>query len=75
MFSRLTAHGYDGWAVLEWECAYKRLEDGVREGAPFIARHLIEVTAGAFDAGMRRPRDDVRNRRILGLDRGEREPR
>ena len=37
IFSKLTQYGYDGWAVLEWECAYKHPEHGAAEGAPFIA--------------------------------------
>jgi sugar phosphate isomerase/epimerase len=36
IFSKLTQHGYDGWAVLEWECAIKSPEQGAAEGAPFI---------------------------------------
>ena len=49
IFSRLTTHGYDSWAVLEWECCLKHPEDGAAEGAPFIAHHLIRVTEKAFD--------------------------
>jgi len=68
VFSLLTEKGYDGWAVLEWECCLKSPEQGAREGAPFIARHLIESTDVAFDdfAGART--DAQRNRRMLGLD-------
>ena len=68
IFSLLTEKGYDGWAVLEWECCLKSPEQGAREGAPFIARHLIETTDVAFDdfAGART--DVQRNRRMLGLD-------
>lgn len=67
IFSRLTQHGYDGWAVLEWECFLKSPEQGAAEGAPFIAAHMIEKTGKAFDdfAGAAPDRD--RNRRILGL--------
>jgi sugar phosphate isomerase/epimerase len=49
VFTRLTQHGYRGWAVMEWECFLKSPEQGAAEGAPFIARHLIEVTGQAFD--------------------------
>ena len=45
----MTHHGYDGWAVLEWECAYKHPEQGAAEGAPFIARHMIRKADKAFD--------------------------
>src|SRR5205814_4509257 len=44
VFTLLTGAGYDGWAVLEWECCVKSPEQGAREGAPFIARHIIETT-------------------------------
>jgi len=49
IFSKLTQHGYDGWAVLEWECCLKHPEDGAAEGAPFIKHHIIRVTDKAFD--------------------------
>jgi sugar phosphate isomerase/epimerase len=49
VFTRLTQHGYRGWAVMEWECFLKSPAQGAAEGAPFIARHLIEVTGQAFD--------------------------
>lgn len=49
VFTRLTQHSYRGWAVMEWECFLKSPAQGAAEGAPFIARHLIEVTGQAFD--------------------------
>ncbi len=49
IFSRLTQYGFDGWAVLEWECCLKHPEQGAAEGAPFIADHLIRKTERAFD--------------------------
>jgi len=49
IFSKLTQHGYDGWAVLEWECCIKSPEQGATEGAPFIKDHIIEVTTKTFD--------------------------
>ena len=50
IFSKLAQYGYDGWAVLEWECALKHPEDGAREGAPSSSRsHIIRVTDKAFD--------------------------
>ena len=67
IFSKLAQYGYDGWAVLEWECALKHPEDGAREGARFIADHIIRVTEKAFDdfAG---GGDPGLARRMLGLD-------
>ncbi len=49
IFSRLTHHGFEGWAVLEWECAWKHPQQGAAEGAPFIARHMIRKADKAFD--------------------------
>ena len=49
IFSRLATHGFDGWAVLEWECCLKHPEQGAAEGAPFIADHIIRMTDKAFD--------------------------
>jgi hypothetical protein len=34
---------------MEWECFLKSPAQGAAEGAPFITRHLIEVTGQAFD--------------------------
>ncbi|WP_062221497.1 sugar phosphate isomerase/epimerase family protein [Aureimonas sp. D3] len=69
VFSKLTQYGFDGWAVLEWECALKSPEQGAREGAPFIAAHLIEVTGKAFDDFAGSGTDEQANRAMLGLDR------
>ncbi len=69
VFSKLTQYGYDGWAVLEWECCLKHAEDGAREGAEFIRDHIIRVTETAFDDFADAGTDDAANRRMLGLDR------
>ncbi|HUV13636.1 MAG TPA: sugar phosphate isomerase/epimerase, partial [Acidobacteriota bacterium] len=68
VFSLLTEAGFDGWAVLEWECSVKSQEQGAREGAEFIAKHLIEATSVAFDDFSRAESNTHRNRRILGLE-------
>lgn len=68
VFTLLTEAGYTGWAVLEWECCVKSPEQGAREGAPFIARHIIEATEVAFDDFAGGETDTGRNRRILGLE-------
>lgn len=67
VFTLLTEAGYRGWAVLEWECCIKSPEQGAQEGAPFIARHLIDATAIAFDDFAGGRCDEKRNRDILGL--------
>ena len=68
IFSKLTQYGFDGWAVLEWECCLKHPEQGAREGATFIEDHIIEVAERAFDDFAGGEADFAANRRILGLD-------
>ncbi|WP_456300186.1 sugar phosphate isomerase/epimerase family protein [Roseococcus microcysteis] len=67
VFSKLAAFGFEGWAVLEWECCLKHPEDGAREGARFIADHIIRVTEKAFDDFASSGADEAANRRMLGL--------
>jgi len=68
IFSKLTQYGFDGWAVLEWECCLKSPEQGAREGADFIRRHIIEVTQKAFDDFAGTAPDENLNRRIIGVE-------
>ncbi len=67
IFSRLAYHGYDRWAVVEWECYLKHPEDGAREAVDFVQRHMIRTTSKPFDDFMRPKEDAARNRRLLGL--------
>lgn len=67
IFSKLIQHGYDSWAVMEWECCLKSPEQGAAEGAPFIASHMIDVTEVAFDDFAGGERDDAQIKRMLGL--------
>ena len=68
IFSQLARYGFEGWAVLEWECCLKHPEDGAREGVDFINRHIIRTTDRAFDDFAAGSTDEAANRRILGLD-------
>ncbi len=68
IFSKLTAHDFDGWAVVEWECCLKHPEDGAREGAEFVRNHIIRVTEKAFDDFAGAGTDEAANRRMLGID-------
>jgi sugar phosphate isomerase/epimerase len=68
IFSQFAQYGYDGWAVLEWECCLKHPEDGAREGAPFIRSHMIRTTTKAFDDFAASSADRKAHARILGLD-------
>ncbi|MEP2024756.1 MAG: sugar phosphate isomerase/epimerase [Reichenbachiella sp.] len=67
IFSKLSQYGYDGWAVLEWECCIKSQEQGAREGATFISDHIIEVTQKAFDDFAGGEIDHDKLNQILGL--------
>jgi sugar phosphate isomerase/epimerase len=67
IFSKLSQYGFDGWAVLEWECCIKDSEQGAAEGAPFIAKHIIHVAKRAFDDFAASGVDAATNRRMLGL--------
>jgi sugar phosphate isomerase/epimerase len=67
IFTKLTQHGYRGWAVMEWECFLKSPGQGAAEGAPFIKRHLIEVTRQAFDDFAGGNADRAALRKMLGI--------
>ena len=67
IFSKLTTYGFDGWAVLEWECALKNPEDGAKEGAKFIRDHIIRVTEKAFDDFADSGADHETNKEMLGI--------
>ncbi len=67
IFSKLAKYDFPGWAVLEWECCLKHPEDGAREGAAFIADHIIRVTEKAFDDFAGADTDEAANRRMLGI--------
>ncbi len=66
-FSKLTEYGCDVWAVLEWECCIKSPEQGAREGAPFIQKHIIEATQKRFDDFAGSEIDENKLRNILGI--------
>ncbi len=68
VFSKLSQYGYDGWAVVEWECCIKDSEQGAYEGADFVRDHIIEVTERAFDDFAGGEHDAEGNRKILGID-------
>lgn len=67
IFSKFAQYDFDGWAVLEWECCIKSAEQGAREGAPFIARHIIQTAQHAFDDFAKSGADVDANRKMLGL--------
>jgi len=67
IFAKMAQYDYSSWAVLEWECCLKHPEDGAREGAEFIASHLIRVTEKAFDDFAGGSVDEAKIKRALGL--------
>ncbi len=67
IFSKLTAMDFDGWAVVEWECAIKHPEDGAREGAAFVRDHIIRPTELAFDDFADGGTDEAANLKMLGV--------
>ncbi|MFM7327768.1 MAG: sugar phosphate isomerase/epimerase family protein [Bacteroidota bacterium] len=67
IFSKLAQYDYDGWAVLEWECAIKHPEQGAAEGAPFIKNHIIRVTERAFDDFAATGKDTKLIKKVLGI--------
>jgi sugar phosphate isomerase/epimerase len=69
IFSKMASNDFNGWAVLEWECAIKHPEQGAAEGATFIARHIIRVTERAFDDFAAGSADRALNNTIMGIER------
>jgi sugar phosphate isomerase/epimerase len=67
IFSKLAGYDYGSWAVLEWECCLKHPEEGAREGAEFIAAHIIRVTETSFEDFAAGAADEAANRRMLGI--------
>ena len=67
VFSKLSQYDFDGWAVVEWECALKHPEDGAREGASFVRDHIIRVTEKAFDDFADGGSDAQLNKAMLGV--------
>ncbi|MGC4012735.1 MAG: sugar phosphate isomerase/epimerase [Pseudomonas sp.] len=68
IFAKLAQYDFPGWAVVEWECALKEAAVGAREGAAFVRRHIIPVTAQCFDDFAASAGGGAGNHAILGLD-------
>lgn len=68
IFTLLTKYGYDGWAILEWECCFKDSQQGAEEGASFIQSHMITPPTRAFDDFAGGEVDQSAVRRALGLE-------
>ncbi len=69
IFSKLTQYGFDGWAVMEWECCIKSSAQGAREGAPFIQSCIIQAVEKAFDDFAGAATDQKMLDNLLGIGR------
>jgi hypothetical protein len=67
ILSKLTEYGFYGWAVMEWECCINSSQQGAIEGAPFIARHIIEAAETSFDDFADATIEKAAIRKLLGL--------
>ena len=52
---------------MEWECCIKSPEQGAKEGAPFIQKHIIEATQKSFDDFAGGDIDKNKLKKILGI--------
>lgn len=67
IFTRLAKYGFDGWATLESECAFKDKLVCAAEGAPFIQEKIIKVAETDFDDFAGSGLSDDQVGRVLGL--------
>jgi len=67
IFSKLTQYGFAGWAVMEWECCIKSSTQGAQEGAPFIAKHIIQAAERSFDDFADAQVDRAAIEKLLGI--------
>lgn len=67
LFTLLTLAGFEGWAIMEWECCVKSSEQGAKEGAPFIIEHMIQASERSFDDFAKSDTDSDLNKTILGI--------
>ena len=66
IFSALTQHDFDGWAVVEWECCMKHPEDGAKEGSAFVSEHIIRPSEYSFDDFAGGSTDDSLINKLIG---------
>ncbi|KAB8067218.1 xylose isomerase-like protein [Aspergillus leporis] len=67
IFTRLIQYGYDGWAVLESECAFKDRQVCAREGAVVLESFNISTASESFDDFAAAPVDHEDILRLFGL--------
>jgi sugar phosphate isomerase/epimerase len=69
LFSKFFQYKFSGWAVYEWECCFQHSEEAAKQGAEFIAAHMLTMTDRVFDDFMATGVDHDANMRLLGLKR------
>ena len=52
---------------MEWECCIKSSDQGAVEGAPFIAKHIIQAAERTFDDFAGAQTDAAAINQLLGL--------
>jgi hypothetical protein len=67
IFSKLATYGFDGWAVIERECAIKYPQVGAKVGTKFIREHIIRMIEKAFDDFATTGINKEHNRKILEI--------
>ena len=67
IFTRFTRYGYEGWAVLESECAFKDKMVCAKEGPDFIKSHIIPVASSSFDDFAAPDVDNSSIKNMLGI--------
>lgn len=67
IFTLLADAGFEGWAILEWECCVKSSAQGAEEGSRFIKEHMIRTGDRSFDDFAKSITDSEANRDILGI--------
>ena len=68
IFSKMATIDFDGWAVVEWECAIKQAEADEQSVQSFVKDHIISMTTDAYDDFANAETNVAANKRILGLE-------
>jgi hypothetical protein len=64
---KLTQYGFDGWAVLEWECCHKHPNRAQLKARPSLHSIIIRGTERAFDDFAGGKSDPAALRKMMGF--------
>ncbi|KAE9376449.1 sugar phosphate isomerase/epimerase [Stipitochalara longipes BDJ] len=67
IFTLLAKYGYQGWAILESECAFKDKLVCAAEGAKFVKESIIKVTETNFDDFASSGMSESQVQKVLGI--------